>query len=288
MESFSFAPAEALMRPVVGPFFLVLGLLLVSNFFVSRRPGVAVSLSDLCVLAGILLSFGLFDPSSLRHFFNPSRPMDWIPLLSSFFFILRTMPFKRVSHLLRESGFLLVSLTLLMFPLLHQSGFFQEGQTVGLIFMIWGLTRLIYPSGYETGIGTVYLLPLFLSSSALAAFSPLSGSLLLGQLSGGIAAVFGAMILATWNGRVRLTAIEPGWVLGALLVIGRQYAEISPVVIGSLVGSIVLGGLGARLGNKLRWPSWTGGILATGLSMISLAFGILEVVKSLSSQQGGY
>lgn len=277
------------MLPAAGPFFLVLLVLLVLGRFPSVRPDRRVFLADLSVLSGIILVFGVFDGNALRHFFHPDRPMDGIPLLATVTFLARQL-FHRLPPIYPEAATTLAGLLVLLLPVLRQETLSGAIRDASLVYAAWMGIRLLYPaSGTPEGIERPFLVPLFFTSCALAALSPLSGSLLLGQLSGGMAAVTGAMVLAALTGTVSFTAIEAGWVLGALLLVGRQYVDISPAVIASLAGSLCLGAVGARLSRRIpvRFP-WGRPGLVIAFTLVPLIIGLAETLTYLSRQGGGY
>lgn len=287
MESLSITPAIALMRPALLPFLLVLVFLMVLRLLPERWRSTAL-LPDLVVMAGILFLFGLFDPASIHHFFNPNRPMDWIPLLTSSIFVLRTI-LPRTSSLLSEAGILLVSLTILTLPLLRQVSLEQGMISLLLTFTPWIGIRALYPADARRGIDATYLLPPFFTAGALSFISPLSGSLLLGQLAGGLAALFGAMALASWTGGVRVSAIESDWVMGALLVIGLDYVDISLKVILCLAGALMLGAVGVRLSNRIRGlRKGRKAALVSGFAGLPLIAAVLVALDDLKNQGGGY
>ncbi|MDA8027482.1 MAG: hypothetical protein M0Z25_00665 [Nitrospiraceae bacterium] len=287
MESLSITPAIALMRPALLPFLLVLVLLMVLRLLPERWRLTAL-LPDLVVLAGILFLFGLFDPASIRHFFNPNRPMDWIPLLATFTFALRTI-LPRTASLLSQAGILLVSLTILTLPLLRQVSLEKGMTSLLLTFAPWIGIRALYPADARRGIDATYLLPPFFTAGAFSFISPLSGSLLLGQLAGGLAALFGAMLLSSWKGGVRVSAIESGWVMGALLVIGLDYVDISLKVILCLAGALMLGAVVGRLSNRI-WGLGGGrkAALVSGFAGLPLVAAVVVALNDLKNQGGGY
>ncbi len=287
MESFSITPAVALMRPALLPFILVLLLLMGVRLLPEKWRSTAL-LPDLVVMAGILFLFDLFDPAAIRHFFNPNRPMDWIPLLATSTFALRAI-LPRTPSLLSETGLLLVSLAILTLPLLRQVPLEKGMISLLLTFTPWIAIRALYPADARQGIDATYLLPPFFTAAAFSFISPLSGSLLLGQLSGGLAALFGAMALASWAGGVRVSAIESGWVLGALLLIGLDYVEISLKVILCLAGALMLGAVAGRLSNRIRGIG--GGRRAAfvgGFTALPLVAAIVVTLSDLKNQGGGY
>jgi hypothetical protein len=287
MESLSITPAIALMRPALLPFLLVLVLLMVLRLLPERWRLTAL-LPDLVVLAGILFLFGLFDPDSIRHFFNPNRPMDWIPLLATSTFSLRTI-LPRTASLLSQAGILLVSLTILTLPLLRQVSLEKGMISLLLTFAPWIGIRALYPADARRGIDATYLLPPFFTAAAFSFISPLSGSLLLGQLSGGLAALFGAMLLSSWKGGVRVSVIESGWVMGALLVIGLDYVDISLKVILCLAGALMLGAAGGRLSNRIRGlGEGQKAALVSGLTGLPLVAAVVVTLSDLKNQGGGY
>lgn len=276
------------MLPAAGPFFLVLLLLLVLGRFPSVRPDRRVFLADLSVLSGIILVFGVFDGNALRHFFHPDRPMDGIPLLATVTFLARRL-FHRLPSIYPEAATTFVGLLVLLLPVLRQETLSGAIRDAAFVYVAWMGIRLLYPADTPKSIGRPFLVPLFCTSCTLAALSPLSGSLLLGQLSGGMAAVTGAMVLASLTGAVPFTAIEAGWVLGALLLVGRQYVDISPAVIASLAGSLCLGAVGVRLSRKIpgRFPGVKQGLVIV-FTLVPLIIGVAETLTSLSRPGGGY
>lgn len=275
------------MLPAAGPFFLVLVSLFLVGRFVSVRPEKKIILSDLVILSGVLVVFGVFDSASLRHFFRPDRPMDWIPLLATATFAVRTL-FSHLPSIAPEAGTTFAALLILLLPLLRQTDLSGGTREALLIYVVWMAIRLVYPTDPRAGIDRIFLLPLFLAAGSLSILSPLSGSLLLGQLAGGMAAVTGAMALAAFSGKVTLSPIEAGWVLGALLLIGRQYVDISQTVTGLLAGSLFLGGVSARLVRKIpAMPLWGKSLLVIALTLLPLIAAIIETLKTLKEQGGG-
>lgn len=276
------------MLPAAGPFFLVLVALLLIGRLPWVRPERRVILADLSVLSGILLVFGVFDGTALRHFFHPDRPMDGIPLLATLTFLTRLL-LRRFPSIYPEAATTLAGLGLLLLPILRQESLSAAIRDAALVYGAWMGIRLLFPVVPPKGIERPFLVPLLFTSCALAALSPLSGSLLLGQLSGGMAALTGAMVLAALTKTVSFTAIESGWVLGALILVARQYVDISPVVIASLVGSLCLGAVGARLSRKIpgRFP-WGRYGLVIAFSLAPLIVGVAETLTALSRQGGGY
>ena len=285
MESLSIAPAVWLMLPATLPFILVFLFLLLTRRAFATSPEKNIALSDLITLGGLFLSFGLFDFPAIRHLLNPNRPMDWIPLLTLGVFLARIFVPARFS-LLAEFGAVSGCLFLLMLPIAKQEPAKDGAITILLILALWIVIRGLYPVEIRKGLKGLYLTPLFFSATALAIVSPISGSLLLGQLAGGLAAVFTALGAAKLMG-ARFSAIEPGWVLGALLVIARQYAEFSLQTIGPLAFGLLLGGMGGRLAQRIGWPSWKVGILVSALSLAACAYGVVETINNIGSQ-GGY
>ncbi len=288
MSSFSIAPAAALMLPAAGPFFLVLVALFLVGRFPSVRPDRRVFLADLSVLSGILLVFGVFDSPSLRHFLHPEQPLDWIPLLASATFSVRNL-FSRLPSPVIEAVMTLTGLLILLMPLLRQGELPGGAREVALIYAAWMAIRLLYPVGNISGDDRMFLIPLLLATGALSLISPLSGSLLLGQLAGGMAAVTGAMVLAALTGTVPFTAIEAGWVLGALLLVGWQYVDIAGIVVGSLAGSLFLGAVSARLVRKIPGRFlWGRYALVIACTLALLIIGVARTLKTLKDQGGGY
>ena len=287
METLSIAPAVALMYPAAIPFICVLLLLSSIRLLPKKWLKSPLLVADLVILSGIFLVFAVFDPGSIRHFFDPDRPMDWIPLLASAIFILRHL-FPGRSLFPLESVGVILGLLLLTLPILRQDSLFQGAVSYISTLAVWLGIRFIYPVDRIKGLDPLFLLPPFFTAAALAVLSPLSGSLLVGQLAGGLAAVFGAMLLSAFFG-TRISGVEPGWVIGALLVIGLRYVDISPVVISSLAGALLVGGLAGRVssfGRKAGTGKRT--LIVAGVSILPLVAAIIVAVRSLKDQGGGY
>ncbi|MGC8499668.1 MAG: hypothetical protein ACP5OS_00635 [Leptospirillia bacterium] len=279
MDSLSIIPAIDLMKPAVIPFAITAGLLFILGrlSFDQRKR----RLPDLAALKGVLLVFFLFDRQSILHLFDPERPMDWIPALALAAFVARILS-GRLRPWVVESLTIGVSSFILLFPLLHRA----VGKDLLLfpaVLALWLLAHHAARREGATGIGRAALLPLFLSSATLGALSPLSGSLLLGQLSGGLAAVWLAMILIR-PGLLPLSGVEPGIALGGLLLIAREYVEIPPVVVGALYGAILLGLLSDRLlAHRTRLPAGVRLFLPSLLSLVFIGVAVMETLRLLQS-----
>ncbi|AFS53931.1 hypothetical protein LFML04_1729 [Leptospirillum ferriphilum ML-04] len=294
MMSLSMPPALAFLLPATGPFFLVLSLTVLVRFLARTNPEKPFSPSfllrtgDAIALSGILLDFGILDPDALHHFLTPDRPLDSVPLLVSVVFLLRLL-FFRLPALLPEATALFFGLWLLLSPILKQTTLREGAFETLTVFGLWGAIRALFSVDRKTGLDGLFLLPLFLASTALSAFSALSGSLLVGQIAAGVAAVIAVPVLSGGKRRIPFSGIEPGWALGALLVIGRAYVDLSPLVTGSLVLSLLLGGAAARRIRSLPGLSlWKKAALVGALSLVPLLAGAIRTLQSFSSGGGGY
>ncbi len=279
MDTLSIWPAVDLMRPAFFPFFSTLLLLWLSSRF-SRSNSWPLT-GDLIVLSGIFLAFFLFDRPSILHLANPSRPMDWIPALALLSFAFRWL-LKRHSPWIPESLTLVISSLILLFPLLRRhpsSGSLLLAEIIGL----WLLVQILPVRSTNSGLARPALAPIFLTTATLGALSPLSGSLLLGQLAGGLSAVWLAMLLSP-PGRIPLRGAEPGIALGGLLLVGREYVDISFYVIGALYLALLFGSLTQRI-LTVR-PALPAPLRALVPSLVSLVFLGLAVAKTLQASQG--
>jgi len=293
METLAIVPALTLMLPALGPFLLTLILLLGVRRVAPGRPLLRTFLEDFSILAGILLAFGLFDPASLVHFANPERPMDWIPDLAGATFLSRTvfsLAFPlRINSLFAEMVSIMAGSLILLFPLLRQHSLQSGLGLLTLTSLVWISVRLFFPGRRGAGLDPALLLPVLLVSGTLSLVSPLSGSLLLGQLAGGLAAVLAAILFFSLMTGTRVSGIETGITLGALVVIGRQYAEIPLPIIAGLLVALAAGSLGNRIfSGSRRLPKWAILLLPAFLSIIPLGGAILYAVKNLQSSGGGY
>lgn len=279
MDTLSVIPAIDLMKPALIPFALTAGLL----FLLGRQAkGLEKPfLPDLSALAGVLLVFFLFDRQAILHFFDPARPMDWLPALLLFAFVFRAFS-GRTRPWIVESLAVGVSSFILLFPLLHRA----SGRDLLLlpeVLLLWLLATYAARRDEPSGIGRPALLSLFLSTATLGALSPLSGSLLLGQLSGGLASIWLAMILVR-PGRLPLSGVEPGIVLGGLLLIALEYVEIPFVVVGSLYGAILLGLLSDRLlARQSRLPAKVRLFLPSLISLVFIGGAVMATYRLLQS-----
>ena len=279
MDTLSILPAVDLMLPAALPF-LSTALLL---WIVPRIPGVKSwsATGDLIVLSGILLAFFVFDRPSIIHLANPSRPMDWIPALALLTFAARRL-LSALHPLISDILTVTISAFILLYPLLHRH-MFSGMALLAEILGLWLLVQILPFRHKGTGLDRAVLTPLFLTTATLAALSPLSGSLLLGQLAGGLAAVWLAMILAG-SSRTPLAGAEPGIALGGLLLVGREYVDISLYVTGTLYAALLSGILTHRL--LLRFPFFRSSFRTLLPGIISLLFLGLAIVKTIQSSAG--
>ena len=279
METLSILPAIDLMLPAAIPFLLTALLLLTLSRL--SLPKTWHFTGDLTVVLGILVTFFVFDRPAIIHLFNPSRPMDWIPGLVLLSFASRRL-FKKIHPLVSQSLMITLSTEILLFPLLHQnlsSGLSLFAEILGLWLPVQALTL----RNEASGVSRATLVPLFLTTGALGALSPLSGSLLLGQLAGGLAAVWLAMILAG-SRRISLSGIEPGIALGSLLLVARQYVDISFIVVGALYMALLTGVLSDSLLSFRAAPRPLVRLLLPTLA--SLLFLAVAIAKTLQISQG--
>ncbi len=280
METLSILPAIHLMLPAAIPFLLTTLLLLT----LSRLPQQKTwrFSGDLALVLGIIVIFLVFDRLAIIHLFNPSRPMDWIPALVLLSFVSRHL-LKKIHPLASQSLVIILSAVVLLFPLLRQnptSGLILFAETLGL----WLLAQALTSRNDASAINRSTLLPLFLTTGTLGALSPLSGSLLLGQLAGGLAAIWLAMILIG-SRRIFLSGIEPGIALGSLLLVARQYVDISFLVVGALYMAILAGALSDRLlSSFLSAPRPLLKLLLP--TLFSLLFLAGAIAKTLQTSQG--
>ena len=279
MDTLSILPAVDLMLPSAIPFLATALLLWIFSRIPAARSWPLTG--DLIVLSGILLVFFVFDRPSILHLAAPSRPMDWIPALVLLSFASRWLLKNRPPRI-PESLTLSISAIVLLFPLLHRrpsAGTLLLVEVLGL----WLLAQTLPLRSRESGLDRAVLAPIFLTTATLGALSPLSGSLLLGQLAAGLAAVWLAMILAG-SGRLSLGGAEPGIALGGLLLVGREYVEISFYVIGALYLALLSGALTHRI--LSRRPTLPAALRALLPSLVSLLFLGLAAVKTLQSSSG--
>ena len=291
--SLSMPPALAFLLPATGPFIVVLCLTVLVRFLAWKHPQKTVPpsrllrIGDAIALSGLLLDFGILDPDALHHFLTPDRPLDSVPLLVSVVFLFRLL-FVRLPPVLPETTALFFGLWLLLSPVLKQTTLREGAFETVTVLGLWGFLRLLFPVDPKTGLDNLFLVPLFLASSALSAFSALSGSLLVGQIAAGVAAVMAVPLLAGGNHRIPCSGIEAGWALGALLVIARQYADLSPLVTGSLVLSLILGAAGARRIRTIpTLSSWKKTVLVSGVALLPLLAGAVRTILSFSADGGG-
>ncbi|MGC8528799.1 MAG: hypothetical protein ACP5OP_01180 [Leptospirillia bacterium] len=281
MDTLSILPAIDLMRPAAIPFLLTVFLLLTLSRFWQSIPKTWRFTGDLTVVLGILVTYFVFDRPAIIYLFTPSRPMDWIPALVLISFISRHL-LKKIPSLLFQLLMITLSTVILLFPLLHQnltSGFILVAEILGL----WLLAQSLTLQNEETGVSRVTLVPIFLTTVTLGALSPLSGSLLLGQLAGGLAAIWLAMILAG-PPRVFLSGVEPGIALGSLLLIARQYVDLSFIVVEALYLATLAGVLMDRI-LSLQVPPRP--FLRVFLpTLVTLLFLTGAIVKTLQTSQG--
>ncbi|EAY57086.1 MAG: Hypothetical protein C75L2_00450031 [Leptospirillum sp. Group II 'C75'] len=292
--SLSLSPAQAFLLPATGPFFLVVFLTFFVRLLVRTARGIPFSppvrlrIGEAIGLSGILLDFGLLDPDALHHFFTPDRPLDSVPLLVCVVFLLRLV-FFRLPAVLPETTALFFSLWLLLSPVLKQTtlreGFFETLAVLG----VWAFVRFLYPVDRTTGLDRLFFVPLVLAAAALSAFSALSGSLLVGQISAGVAAVLAGQSLFGGKNRIPSSGVACGWALAALLVIGRVDVDLSPLVTGSLVVSLILGAAAARRIRTLpTLPVWKKTVLVAGVALVPLLVGAVRTIQSYSADGGGY
>jgi hypothetical protein len=295
METLAIVPALTMMLPALGPFLLTLALLAGFRHLSRFRPFFRIP-DDFAILAGILLSFGLFDPSSLTHFADPERPMDWIPDLVTGTFIVRTLLSRgsgsRLLATITELGAIASSVFILLLPLMRQRSLASGLVLFVLAFLVWISLRLSFIPTCKGNAPSSLLLPVFLILAALSFISPLSGSLLLGQLSGGLAAVLAASLVIALFRSLTLSGIEPGLALGALVLIGRYYAEIPFPVVATLLSAFPAASLGQYLALRIPGRTRTGRLgqflLPALFSVFPLLVAIAIAVRTLSSSGGGY
>lgn len=293
--SLSMPPALAFLLPETGPFFLVLFSTLLFRILVHKTrsqplsPSATRWISDTLALSGLLLDFGLLDPEALRHFFTPDRPLDSVPLLVSSVFLLRHL-FFRLPSFLPEATALFFSLWLLLSPVLKQTTLREGAFETLTVLGLWGFLRFLFPVDKKTGLDGLFLVPLFLTAAALSAFSALSGSLLVGQISAGVAAVLAGLILSGGRkSQIPFSGIECGWALGALLVIGRQYVDLSLLATGSLILSLIFGAAAARRIRTIPTLSvWKKTALVAGLTFAPLLVGAIQTFRSFSIDGSRY
>lgn len=295
METLAIVPALTMMLPALGPFLLTLVLLAGFGHLNRFRPFFRIP-DDFAVLSGILLTFGLFDPASLTHFSDPERPMDWIPDLVTGTFLVRTL-LSRVSgsRLLAtatELGAIAASGLIILLPLMRQRSLVSGIVLFVLAFLVWVSLRLSFIPTSKGNVPSSLLLSAFLILATLSLISPLSGSLLLGQLSGGLAAVLAASLVFSLLKGSTVSGVEPGLALGALVLIGRYYAEIPVPVVASLLSAFPAASLGQYLAKRIPGRTRIGRLgqvlLPALFSILPLSVAIAIAVRTLSSSEGGY
>lgn len=299
MESLAILPALTLMLPAVAPFFTTLFLLWIFRRFrcTSRTRNTGADSrklfdpGEIAVLAGILLAFGLFDPASILSFTNPERPMDWIPDLLVAEVLSRTLAsfFFRKSRSSFPPGITAIPfiVLILLWPLLRQkSG--TEAWTLSLTTLVsWIALHFFVIAGDKDkeDRSRSRLLLLLLATLTFTAISPLSGSLLLGQLGSGLSAVMTATLLFSIVTKTSAPLSESALSLGTLLLIGFFYAEIPFPVIGLLLLALFAGGLGGRILHRTPLPGWGAFLLFLILSGVPLGLAVANALRSMPSPE---
>ncbi len=179
-----------------------------------------------------------------------------------------------------------VSILLLSWPILHYSFSTLLAAELTLFLIIWVGTGLLvlHPTGNKS-------IPLSMTSAGFALVAALGGSMLIGQLTGALAAALGGFALhelisqisqkerLTLNAEASFLSVS---LLGSIVLVGWQYAEIPylpliSITVGSVIGLFMF----QRNGKGWRFIA-----LNTLAMSVPILFGLAWLV--MTSDNSGY
>lgn len=221
----------------------VLGLALLRRLL-QRQSQPPRFISGIALTAGFLLGYGLIYTqfSFLAH-----QALDWLPILTIAALLLFALgDYNEFPHRWRtmaQATLVFLAAALLLAPLLRQTGWAQAAVTLLAVGTLWmGAWFYLDRIAQHSMVVGMVLLAIAAGNAVVTA---LTGSVMLGQLSGTLAAVLGGWLLLNWP-RVRVPLGQAGtavavMVLGSLMLIGRFYADTSTTTALLLLASLVSG-----------------------------------------------
>lgn len=255
----------------------------------SQRGASLVSAVALGVgfLTAYVLIYGQFT-------FPPLQALDWLPLLLLMVFVLFTVDevanFAPVMRWGIQGAVILLASGLLLHPILMRTAWVSAILTCTAVTVLWfGVWLYLNQRAYQDASSAVSL-PIVAVGSAVVL--TMTGSIMLGQLSGAVAVILGGWLLWNW----RQTCCPLGYAgtavivlaLGSLLLVGHFYSEAPTGIILLLISALTANTLAARLlPVRGRFTIVLTALVA--LLFITLAIGLTQLFyMSKTGESGGY
>ncbi len=207
----------------------------------------------LALFCGFFAAYGLID----RDFtWLPHTVLSWVPWLALGGLLLPAFAARRGWHIAQAARWAIAACAaaVLLWPVLGQESLQTAVGLWGFSACAFGLlwSALSLPSGHGTASSAI----LFIAAATLAVIAPLSGSLLLGEMSGALAC---SLFILLVSGGLRTDAIAvdlAAIVLGSLVLDVWIYAEAPVRAMAPLLLSIGAGALAIRKAPErpgIRW-----------------------------------
>ncbi len=239
--------------------------------------------SALAIGAGFLTAYALIYG---QFVFPPLQALDWLPLLLLAMLIVFAVDdavgFAPWLRLGMQGMSALLAGGLLLRPILSQLPLTDAVLTLAGVTVLWfGLWVYLDRRALQDATSGVTLLTVAVGAAAVFA---MTGSILLGQLGGALAAVLGGWLLWNWP--------SPRWLLGhagtavtvmtlgCLLLVGRFYSE-TPLSINLLLLVALAANVPVALIMKRYRPGLDGALAAVLTGLVALVPIALAIVFTL-------
>lgn len=293
MNTFSSYMMTMLLQTIVWPGLIVAAgilfgqLVLLHRLTQESKPIV----SALAIGAGYLTSYALIYG---QFSFPPQQALDWLPLLLLAVLVVFTVDdaigFASWLRMILQGAAVLLAGSLLLYPILNQATLASAALNLAGVTAIWfGLWTYLDRRAPQDSTSGVTLLVVAVGSAIVFIKT---GSILLGQLGGALAAVLGGWLLWNWpQSRWLLghagTAVTV-LVLGSLLLVGRFYSE-TPTSIGLLLLLALVANLPVALiarykaNLSTRLTAVLTSVIAVGLVALAVGLTVLFYTPEVSN-----
>ena len=245
-----------LLQTVAWPILAVLAGIAIGQFGLRRH----LSQQYLPIVSALAISAGVFTAYTLvygQFAFPPLQALDWLPLMMLValiaFAIDDAIGFAPWLRLGIQGMSALLASGLLLWPILKQATLSSAALTLAVVAVLWfGLWAYLDRRAHQDATSGVTLL---IVAAGAAAVSAMTGSVLLGQLGGALAAALGGWLLWNWprprwllgHAGTAVTALT----LGCLLLVGHFYSE-TPMSISLLLLAAFAANVPAELMKRYR------------------------------------
>ncbi len=279
-------------RSVLWPTLLMVIALPVVTWVIRRRASAAVSARAVVFMVVVLLAFAGIDPAWA---FPPRQPLDFLPLFAGVAGVGDRILHLRHQPTRRRLLFLFLILTgtvaTLMAPLLLSQLILVLG-TAALSGMIGSASWLLLEQ-IDKKVAPTGMLPLVSIAAANLVIAPWTGSLLLGELGGSLAASLAVWMLWAYPSRLPLTSVGDGVrgftvvFLSGLLLMEGVYSATPVDLLATLLAAVPLTALLTHfLGRRPLRPARF--LLAVACAAALPAVIAILMAHGIYVAQGGY